>query len=141
LTEINFHPRSNYAMAAGRRRRLIFWLSILVLYVITWIGGVADHARELDADTRARYRRAADGEEAEWAFQRAMHGGGKTFSSALRPGGPISGVNWSVPILPGVLLVDSYYSLGPNYSQGHAKIVLYYGLGTVTVCKLWGWLT
>jgi len=31
----------------------------------------------------------------------------------LREGGPEVGVDWCVPILPGVLLADSYYVIAP----------------------------
>jgi hypothetical protein len=119
-------------MAVSRHRRLIFWLIMLLLYAITWLGGMTEHARDLAAMTQIWYRCGIESESAERRD--------KTFGSSFHPDGPMSGVYWSIPLLPGILLVDSYYSLGPIYSRGSAKIVLYYGVGTVTVCSLWGWL-
>lgn len=59
----------------------------------------------------------------------------------LRQGGPTSGVRWCVPVLPGVLLADSYYCVGPLCAAGGVKIVLYDGLGPVEVPTPWYWVT
>ena len=45
-------------------------------------------------------------------------------------GGPTSHVYWCFPLLPGVLLVDSDYCVGPMYAGGGVKVVLYYGIGS-----------
>jgi hypothetical protein len=55
--------------------------------------------------------------------------------------GPIFGVDWCVPLLPGVLLADSYYSVGPLYARGGVKIVVWYGVGSLEGPLIWGWLT
>lgn len=59
----------------------------------------------------------------------------------LREEGPTTGVNWCIPLLPGVLLADSYEVLGPLHGRGMAKIVFYYGVGSVVICELWGWIS
>jgi hypothetical protein len=30
--------------------------------------------------------------------------------------------------------------IGPLHARGTVKIVLYYGIGTVVLCELWGWI-
>ena len=117
-----------------RRRRQVLGVLVLLLYAVTWAGGWRTHAREIDASARARYQRA----QAQNA--RRYAGGEVPVYAELREGGPATGVNWAVPLLPGVLVADSYEVLGPLSGRGSAKVLLYYGGGTVVVCELWGWL-
>lgn len=63
----------------------------------------------------------------------------EVYSTELLAGGPKSAVNWCLPILPAVLLADSEYVVGPLYGSGSAKIVFYFGSGSVTLLELWGW--
>jgi hypothetical protein len=58
----------------------------------------------------------------------------------LREGCPATGVKWCFPILPGILLADSYEFLGPLNAKGTVKIVLFYGTGSVVLCDLFGWI-
>ena len=53
----------------------------------------------------------------------------------------MTGVNWCIPLLPGILLADSYEVLSPLNARGTAKLVLYYGLASVVICELWGWIS
>jgi hypothetical protein len=71
----------------------------------------------------------------------ADEGGELPIYARLREGGPEAGVNWAVPLLPGVLLADSSEVFGPLNGHGGAKVLLYYAGGTIVVCELWGWLS
>ena len=42
------------------RKRRLFWLSVLILYAVTWIGGWLTCARELEETAWVRYRRARE---------------------------------------------------------------------------------
>jgi hypothetical protein len=115
----------------------MLWLFILLLYAVTWVGGWISHARDLESSTWAGYQRVQK-LNAEWQ----AHGLGdaeRPYRIKLREGGPRTGVNWCLPLLPGVLLVDSYYELGPLAARDTGKIVVYYGIGSFEVCDLWGW--
>lgn len=74
----------------------------------------------------------------EWQRQ-GLVAANEPYSTELLPGGPTSRVNWCLPILPAVLLTDSEYVIGPLYGRGSAKIVFYFGAGSVTVLELCGW--
>jgi hypothetical protein len=50
------------------------------------------------------------------------------------------GVSWCVPILPGVLLANSHYVVGPLYGKGGYKLVFYYGWDSREVV-LAGWMS
>jgi hypothetical protein len=126
-------------MLEDNQRRLFAWLGIVAMYAITWAGGFADYAHELRAETTFHYE-LAQKRNTENAQDDLLFMNGARFVWQLHGDGPHWGVNWSVPILPGVLLLDSYSSIGPLYGSGSAKIVVYYGVGTVTICELWGWL-
>ncbi len=67
--------------------------------------------------------------------------GYKPYLTKLHKGGPLSKVWWCFPVLPGVLLADSQYSVGPLYAEGGVKIVFYYGVGSVAVPTPFGWIT
>jgi hypothetical protein len=121
------------------RRRT--WLIIVVVffYMLTWVFGVTEHTRELN--TRAqRLWIDADGSNREMALFAADKG--LEFDPIeLRSTGPRTAVNWSVPILPGVLLVDSEYVVGPLYGKGGVKVVVYYGFGSAELVTLVGWIS
>lgn len=122
-------------MTKQRRKRLV-WGLVLLLYVVTWVGGWYTHARELEASAQARYRLMQERN----ADLQALEPDAPIYAR-LREGGPATGVKWAVPLLPGVLLADSYVVLAPLSGRGTVKLLLYYGGGTVVVCELWGWIS
>jgi hypothetical protein len=108
------------------------------LYAVTWVGGWITYARQLQERTESAYQAIQHDNEAEEAAD--LRAGLKPRPLKLHPGGPKSGVYWCVPICPGVLLADSYESIGPLYGEGGTYIVVYYGFGCTKVCMLGGWL-
>ena len=52
---------------------------------------------------------------------------------------PSSRVDWCIPLLPGVLLADSSYHIGPLWAAGGPKLVVYYGFGTFEIPLPVGW--
>ncbi|HEV3144100.1 MAG TPA: hypothetical protein VGZ47_09475, partial [Gemmataceae bacterium] len=97
------------------------------------------HARNLEAKAWARYRQV-QAHAAQWA---ANEPDGEEILAyyRVREGGPKTGVKWCVPVLPGVLLADSYKVIGPLNGSGGVKVVLYYGIDSVEVCTLYGWIS
>lgn len=116
-------------------RRL--WIIIAVLYLITWIGGWVSHQRSLSADARRRYEEAQvrEREMFEWYRQE----GRPQPRRITRDGGPIAKINWCVPILPGVLLANSEYTIGPLNGRGGVSLLLYYGFGCYQVGSIATW--
>ncbi len=112
---------------------------VVSAYLVTWIGGWYSHVCEMSGVARRLYTRAEanNAQLIEWERQ----GHEKTRPIELLPGGPKSVVNWCVPILPGVLLADSHYVVGPVFAKGSTKIVFYYGVGSSTFLELWGWIS
>jgi hypothetical protein len=117
------------------------WILAVVVpaYLVTWVGGwlarnreMADLAQQLYADAEARY--------AEYLEAELRNPRDRADPIRLRAGGTKSAVDWCVPILPAVLVSDSYYVVGPLYGKGTVKIVFYYGTGSVTLFELWGWI-
>lgn len=122
-----------------KRRAMIFAL-LAVLYIHTWVGGWISHSRAIELEAQRRYIEAdCRNTEAIETFEGM--GGEEPYLCRLRPGGPRSGVSGAIPLLPGVLLVDSYYIVGPLCGRGGRKIVLYYGAGSYTLCNLGGWIS
>ena len=119
------------------RKRLRRWLGrsvLAVLYAVTWIGGRRSHARDLQNRARADWIVAnAMNQKAAYA---AAHDGLSLPVVELRPGGPVAKMEWCVPVLPGLLVADSYYAVGPLWGTGGPKLVLFYGWGSIEVFTL-----
>jgi hypothetical protein len=111
---------------------------IATLYLLTWIGGWISHARQLQTDSDARWKYLH-----RRLYEDDLEQGKKVDEAVLshyvHPEGPTSWVSWCVPILPGLLLADSGYTVGPLSGRGGGKLVLYYGFGSIELCTLWGW--
>jgi prepilin-type processing-associated H-X9-DG protein len=89
------------------KRKVI--VTVALLHALTWAGGCLTHSRELDSRARRIYAAAPKGYRSE--------------------SGPATGITWCIPLLPGVLLANSWYVVGPSWGEGGVKIVLYYGFG------------
>jgi hypothetical protein len=118
--------------------RWALWLTVVLLYAATWLGGRSSHARDLETAAWAKHRRAQERNAEELAQE--PPGSEVPVYLRLREGGPVTSLNWCIPLLPGVLLVDSDEVIGPLYGRGGVKIVLYYGTGSWVVCHLYGWI-
>jgi len=121
-----------------KRKKLLACI-LVPLYVSTWIGGWISHAQELRARAQTQYNSFEQ-------LNREMNAGSGGAATdrdhvKLRKGGPATYVDWCIPVLPGVLLVDSGSTFGPDCGWGGLKIVLYYGFGSKELCTLVGWIS
>lgn len=115
-----------------RHRRLLIRLFIVALYVFTWIGGWRCHAREMAAYARYRYDHAV-------SINALIEQHPTENGHPIKLSTPFSGVEWCIPVIPGVCLANSYYGIGPLSAAGTIKLVLYYVGGSITVCHFGGW--
>jgi hypothetical protein len=111
---------------------------VTVLYLVTWFGGCERYSLDLRAKDHDWYH-ACEERNAKSIQEAALTGEGP-YLIELYPEGPQTRVNWCVPVLPGLLLVDSDSVIGPMAGNGGAKLVLYYGAGTRKLALLWGWM-
>lgn len=109
------------------------------LYLVTWVGGWLTYEHDLERSAWATYREEQT-RNTEW-LARQPQGTEVPVFMALLEDGPAAGVDWCIPVLPGVLLADSHEEYGPLNGSGGAKLVLYYGFGTAVLCELWGWMS
>ena len=116
-------------MKLARRHSLV----VALLYGLTWVGGYYTHKRALSGFAQRLYVEAQDLERK----QAALRGG----SRITRDGGPFTRINWCVPVLPGILLADSEYTIGPRYGQGGLSILVYYGVGCLQFGPIIGWIS
>jgi hypothetical protein len=120
-------------------KRKRFWAYVLVpLYAVTWAGGWNSHARQVQHRAERGYQAAQQFNEELEAQSRKD--GTPYHHIELRKGGPTSHVYWCAPVLPGVLLADSDYCVGPLHAGGGLKIVLWYGFGSWEIWTPWCWL-
>jgi hypothetical protein len=118
-------------------------LCISALYIITWIGGYRSHSEMLNRETQWRY----DAAKAEDAQDKAASAKTTTTNtppaavSRIYKDGPNAIVYWCFPVLPGVLIAKSGFVVGPLYSEGGIKLVIYYGWGSWASEPIWGWVS
>lgn len=133
-------PHGSLAERWLRPRCVLISGAVLASYALTWVLGWGCHARRLARRADEMYR----GGQAKHARMVAMAAelGTTTegLESALRPEGPVTRVNWCVPLLPGVLLADSQYLIGPRWARGGIKIVVWFLFGSREV-MLSGWVS
>ncbi len=106
----------------------LFAAVVPILYAVTWIGGYFSHVQELAAEAAINY-----------AYVQKVNAE-RDAGIALNADGPHTGINWCVPVLPGVLIVDSYSINGPLAGRGSSKLVLFYGFGSFVLDEWNCWL-
>jgi hypothetical protein len=115
------------------------WLGVTFLYVATWVFGWYAHSCEIKA--RAQQLWITANQRNEKYAQLAAKTGEDFSPVELNTGGPRAGVDWCFPVLPGLLIADSEYVIGPVYGRGGVKLVLFYGIGSKELCFLSGWIS
>jgi hypothetical protein len=122
------------------RRSRRFWLGLAALYAFTWVGGWISHQRNLSEHTRQLHEQA-----------RAHHVELAAFSKSHRIPMPLerttfdkgyhAKVNWCFPVLPGLLIADSEYAIGPLHGRGGLSIIVFYGFGSFQFGPFGGWIS
>lgn len=122
----------------SKRRWLIAGL-VLMLYLLTWVGGPSSHRREIESRAQQYWENGAakNRQMQQFASEHGQH----YEPIELLPGGPRAWVNRCFPVLPGVLLADSGYQVGRLWGKGGWKIVVFYGFGSVELVTLGGWIS
>ena len=101
--------------------------AVIASYAFTWIGGYLSHRHELAIQAAKDY-----------AYVQKVNrerGAGIT----LNEDGPSTGIIWCVPVLPGILIAESYSFLGPLTGGVSTKTVVYYGFGSFVLAAGGGW--
>ena len=112
---------------------------VALLYAGTWVGGYLSHADQLRSSAEKLYAEARADEVLEKDLWKEV-GFSEPPKSRLRPQGPKTRISWSFPVLPGILVADSFYVMGPRWGRGGVKVIVYYGLGSWTIGPIWGWI-
>jgi hypothetical protein len=99
---------------------------LVALYLVTWVGGWISHNHEMEQRAQLAYDGLAS---------RYKNSDSPLKKLYLFDDGPRSGVNWCVPLLPGVLLADSHFLTGGLSGNYCYRIVIYYGFGSFVLCE------
>ncbi len=94
------------------RKKKIISIVVILLYAITWLGGHATHSKKIREHAIKLYDEARLNHQkmSDWAHSEGLE---EPQPVRLRKDGPKSEVKWSIPLVPGVLLANSYYVNGP----------------------------
>jgi hypothetical protein len=57
------------------------------------------------------------------------------------PGGPRVNIGLAIPVLPGVLMVNNSYTIGPLYGRGQVSFFVYYGFGVFRLFERMTWIS
>ncbi len=112
---------------------------IIYLYLFTWVGGWIVASRQIKSEATAIYEKGL-----KVYFERVLYyekRGSITHRLPYNPAGPTASVKWCVPLLPGILLMDSGYCIGPLWAKSGTKIVFFYGFGCIELVYLYTWFS
>jgi hypothetical protein len=120
-----------------KTKTTISYVLIALLYVWTWYGGYLFHSANLTSEANQAYSSIVEKHEKKVEEYKDV---GLDYSfdiyDEIHRNGPRAGIDWCFPIIPGILIVKSYYSIGPSLGAGGVKIVLFYGAGTIELLPI-----
>ncbi|MCP4261615.1 MAG: hypothetical protein GY774_29550 [Planctomycetes bacterium] len=121
-------------------KRKVILIIVILLYAITWLGGHTSHSMNLKKHICQLYLETVlkNKKWSEWARSEGLE---EPQPIKLRKDGPKCEVKWSIPIVPGILLANSYYENGPLWAEGGTKIILYYGFSSKVICYITKWMS
>ena len=111
----------------------------LASYAFTWVGGVYSHERTL--------RNYAQGQRQEWidryqsGHASALPKGREVLPMKVYYEKPRAGIDWAFPILPGLLVTQSWYVVGPLWGEGRIRLMFFYGSGTFDLFSVMRWIS
>jgi hypothetical protein len=123
-----------------RKKKLVILLAVGIAYAITWAGGHFTHYRKLASHALRSYEAAQKRNDEMSAFANENKLPNHK-PIELRENGPKSEVKWSFPLLPGIIVANSYYVNGPLWAEGGTKLIVYYWISSAVICKLKKWIS
>jgi hypothetical protein len=115
-----------------KTKTIISYIIIAVLYAWTWYGGYHIHSKDLASEANETYSSIVKEHQKKKEEYDSV---GLEYSydiyTEVYKNGPKIGINWCFPIIPGIFIADSYYSIGPSSSVGGRKVILFYGIGAI----------
>jgi hypothetical protein len=122
------------------KKKKVITIIVILFYAITWLGGHVTHSRNIREYATKQYNGALlkNKKMSDFAISEGLE---EPNPIKLRKDGPKSKVKWSIPIAPGILLVNSYYEIGPLWAKGGNKIILYYGISSKVICYITKWMS
>ncbi len=121
-----------------RRVKILIGL-ILLGYLVTWLGAPPFVRRDCTARASQAYARAVADQERYRDMFRELGEDPNTLRPVVNPGGPLVKIGPAIPLLPGLLLLDNGYQIGPLCGKGHLTLFLFYGFGVQRLFDIQTW--
>ena len=115
-----------------KTKATISYILIALLYVWTWYGGYVFYSADLTSEANKEYSSIVDKykKKAEEYKDVGLEYSYNIYDEVHR-NGPRASIDWCFPIIPGILIAESHYSIGPSLDTGGINIILFYGIGTI----------
>ena len=123
------------------RRTTVVLLLVFLGYVVTGLFAPPFARRACELRAQRLYSEAVADQE---SHRRMMIEDGRDPSALhaiVTPGGPHVETGFAIPVLPGVLLLNNSYGIGPLYGRGQVSFFLFYGLGVFRLCEMMTWIS
>ena len=123
-----------------QHKRVIFFL-IISGYIVIWV--IAPYMARKSCADRAN-RMYAQGLKNQEEFKKLTIKYGQDpneLRPMVNPNSPRVETGLVLPILPGVLLLNNSYNIGPLWGNGQISIFLFYGFGVVRVLDFTTWIS
>lgn len=123
------------------RRTTLVLLCVFVGYVATWLFAPSFARKACETRAKRLYSEAVVFQ----ADQKKMWSESGRDPSQMRPivtpGGPHVDIGFAFPVLPGILLLNNSYGIGPLYGRGQVSVFLYYGFGVCRLFEVMTWIS
>ena len=124
----------------SRRVKILLGL-ILLGYLVTWLGAPGLARRDCTARADQAYAQAVADQERHKDMARELGEDPNTFRPIVNPAGPSVKIGLAIPLLPGLLLLDNGYQIGPLHGKGHLTVFLFYGFGVRRLLDITTWVS
>ena len=134
----NCHARRSQEGMMKIRRRTVALLLVLDGYVLTWLIAPPMAKRHCERRAEQAYAMGLEYEQHEQELMREMGEDTETARPIVHAGGPSTSTGLAIPVLPGILMLNNSYHVGPLFAKGQVSFFLFYGFG---VCRLFEFTT
>ena len=127
------------------RYKIAVLAALALGYIVTGVFAPSHIRQWLKQDALARWEAGVESDKQRHHMRRQVlielgfDPDVEEYESRVLPSGPHCGLNWCVPLLPGLSLANDYYVIGPLWGAGHLSLYVHYGFGVARIAAMRTW--